>query len=121
MEIIKIRIEDSEGKPRAFFYRVSDVEQFKEGYEKVLEQFNFERGILNREEDKPKLMSLLKTSGFLDQYENPIFGEFDICWVTRNEYIDMIMYLIKKVSPPELVIERYVRSEFNFGGKGFLF
>lgn len=66
-------------------------------------------------------MSLLKTSGFLDQYGNPIFGKFDICWVTRDEYIDMIMYLIKKVSPPELAIERYVRPEFYFGGKGFPF
>lgn len=117
MEIIKISVTLENGKKKTFKYRVSDVTQFEVAYERVLENFDFTRSNSFRYKES-EAMSFLKSSGYLEHYKNDIYREFDFVQLDAEEYIDMILYLIKRFSSPGLVIERYKQPKYYFGGEG---
>lgn len=117
MEIIKISVTLENGKKKTFKYRVSDVTQFEVAYERVLKNFDFTRSNSCRYKEH-EAMSFLKSSGYLEHYKSDIYREFDFVQLDAEGYIDMILYLIKRFSSPDLVIERYKQPEYHFGGEG---
>lgn len=127
MEIIKISVTLGDGKKKTFKYRVSDVAQFEVAYERVLKNFDFTRSDSYLDK-RSKGVAFLKSSGYLDHYKSNIYQGFDFDQLiyrgfdfdqlNAEEYIDMILYLIKRFSSPDLVIERYKQHEYHFGGEG---
>lgn len=117
MEIIKISVTLGDGKKKTFKYRVSDVVQFEVAYERVLKNFDFTRSDSYLDK-RSKGVAFLKSSGYLDHYKSNIYRGFDFDQLNAEEYIDMILYLIKRFSSPDLVIERYKQPEYHFGGEG---
>lgn len=117
MEIIKISVTLKNGKKKTFKYRVSDVALFEVAYERVLENFDFTRSEYHWDKEWGA-MTFLKSSGYLEHYKRDTYREFDLLNLDPEEYIDMILYLIKKFSSRNLVIERYKQPKYYFGGKG---
>lgn len=117
MEIIKISVTLKNGKKKTFKYRVSDVALFEVAYERVLENFDFTRSEYHWDKEWGA-MAFLKSSGYLEHYKRDTYREFDLLNLDPEEYIDMILYLIKKFSSRNLVIERYKQPKYYFGGKG---
>jgi hypothetical protein len=117
MEIIKISVTLEKGKKKTFKYRVSDVAEFEVAYEWVLENFNFTgRNFFLYKESEA--MSFLKSSGYLEYYKSATYSEFNFVQLNAEEYIDMILYLIKRYASQDLVIERYEQPKYYFGGEG---
>ena len=117
MEIIKISVTLKNGKKKTFKYRVSDVALFEVAYKRVLKNFDFTRSESSRDKERGA-MAFLKSSGYLDHYKSNIYRGFDFCQLDAEEYIDMILYLIKRFSSQDFVIERYERPTYYFGGEG---
>lgn len=117
MEIIKISVTLENGKKKTFKYRVSDVTQFDIAYKRVLKNFDFTRSESSRDKERGA-MTFLKSSGYLEHYKSDTYREFDFLHLDPEEYIDMILYLIKRFSSRNLVIERYKQPKYYFGGEG---